>query len=243
MIRTPKEPLAHLASAWVAGIASLFLAVGSGGLLTPITPPILLGSGTPPQGDRILVEQDFAPPPEQSTEAAPQDNSIPVPTADVQIPPLPEITPPLQAPEMLEIQPVEPPQERTPPPAASPKTPEPKPAPQRPAAPSKSPSSSTNARAGGSPGGTGSPVLFSGAGGGRFPSLGYPSSARSARIEGTVRLLVTVESSGVPTSVSIESSSGHTVLDNTARDHVRRNWRWPSGDTRLFIVPIKFVLK
>jgi hypothetical protein len=24
---------------------------------------------------------------------------------------------------------------------------------------------------------------------------------------------------------------------------LRRNWRWPSGESRLFIVPIKFVLQ
>ena len=83
----------------------------------------------------------------------------------------------------------------------------------------------------------------SAAGGGRFPSPSYPSAARSARIDGTVVLLVTVESSGVPSSVEIRTSSGHTLLDTAARDHLRRNWRWPSGESRLFIVPIKFVLQ
>ena len=61
--------------------------------------------------------------------------------------------------------------------------------------------------------------------------------------DGTVVLLVTVESSGVPSSVEIRTSSGHTLLDTAARDHLRRNWRWPSGESRLFIVPIKFVLQ
>jgi TonB family protein len=56
-------------------------------------------------------------------------------------------------------------------------------------------------------------------------------------------LLVTVESSGTPSGVEVRTSSGHAILDNAARDHLRRNWRWPSGESRLFLVPIKFVLK
>jgi TonB family protein len=56
-------------------------------------------------------------------------------------------------------------------------------------------------------------------------------------------LRVSVEASGGPSSVEIRTSSGHAMLDNAARDHVRRNWRWPQGESRLFLVPIKFVLQ
>jgi protein TonB len=98
------------------------------------------------------------------------------------------------------------------------------------------------ARTDGTPGGS-QAVPFSGVGGGSFPAPAYPSSARAARVQGTVVLLVTVESSGVPSVVEIRTSSGHSMLDTAARDHLRRNWRWPSGEARLFLVPIKFVLQ
>jgi protein TonB len=56
-------------------------------------------------------------------------------------------------------------------------------------------------------------------------------------------LLVTVEASGLPGAVSVSSSSGHAILDSAARDHVQRRWRWPSGEVRRYIVPIRFVLQ
>lgn len=58
-----------------------------------------------------------------------------------------------------------------------------------------------------------------------------------------MRLLVTVESSGVPSSVAVQSSSGFSSLDNAARDQVSRRWRWPAGNVRRFIVPVRFVLQ
>lgn len=249
MIRPVHDSFAALASAWVSGIAALFLAIGTSGSLTPLTPPVSLGSGDLPPGERILIEQEFAPPP-----ADPQTSDEPSPpqqpaVADIEIPALPDITPPLQPPEMVELRPIEPIVERpkpptpTPTPTPPPETPRPKPAPTTPQSSPKTSQSTTPSRSNGPPSNTPSPVLFSGGGGGRFPAPGYPSSARSARLEGTVKLLVTVEASGVPTAVAIDSSSGHTILDTAARDHIRRNWRWPSGETRIFIVPIKFVLK
>jgi protein TonB len=247
MIRPVQDSLANLASAWVSGIAALFLAIGTTGSLTPISPTLTLGSGDQPPGDRVLLEQEFAPPPSD-----PQTAEEPIPAqapavAEVEIPALPDITPPLQPPEMLELRPVEPVVERTKPAPTTPPPetprPEPPPPPPQPQPSSKPARTSSTPRSTGTPSNNNTPVLFSGGGGGRFPAPGYPSSARSARLEGTVKLLVTVEASGVPTSVSIDSSSGHTLLDTAARDHIRRNWRWPSGETRLFIVPIKFVLK
>jgi protein TonB len=247
MIRPVQDSLANLASAWVSGIAALFLAIGTGGTLSPITPALVLGSGDQPPGDRVLLEQEFAPPPSD-----PQSPEDPLPTqtpvvTDVEIPAIPDITPPLQPPEMLELRPVEPVVERpksiTPPPPQETPRPEPPPSQPQPQPTTTPARPSTSPRTTGSPSNSNAPILFSGGGGGRFPSPSYPSSARAARLEGTVKLLVTVESSGVPTSVTVESSSGHTLLDTAARDHIRRNWRWPSGETRLFIVPIKFVLK
>ena len=256
MIRNPPQAPLALASAWVSGVAGLFLLVGIGGSLTPVSPPLRLSFGEPTSSPLVQVQEFLAPPEEASSEPPATEQSQTPPPVEVSIPPIPVVTPPLQPPEMAELQaaeplteppPVQPPPEPQPPKPAPAAEAKPTPAPAPPAttskaSPSPSPSTARPARTGGTPGGT-QPVPFSAAGGGRFPSPSYPSAARSARIDGTVVLLVTVESSGVPSSVEIRTSSGHTLLDTAARDHLRRNWRWPSGESRLFIVPIKFVLQ
>ena len=250
MIRAQPQSTLDLASAWVAGVAGLFLIIGLGGIITPVSPPIRLSFGESTSSPLVPVQEFLAPAEEASSEPTSPDQLQRPPTAEITIPPLPTITPPLQPPEMIEIQAPEPitvPPLAQRPPEPNPPKPEPATEPKtRPAstpASSKTPSSNArNSRPGGAPGST-QPVPFSAAGGGSFPAPAYPSSARSARLEGTVVLLVIVEASGSPTSVEIRTSSGHTILDTAARDHLRRNWRWPSGESRLFLVPIKFVLR
>jgi TonB family protein len=256
MIRTARQSSMDLLSAWVAGVALLFLVIGMAGSLTPISPPIRLSFGEHAAEAPVQV-QEFLPPGEEAASQAPTAEPAETPPpVEIAIPPLPNITPPLQPPEMTELQvpetlvdppPVQrppEPQPPVPPPPAETKS-KPAAAPAAPSAPSATKSAASPGRAGkagGTPGAA-QPVPFSAAGGGSFPSPSYPSAARSARLEGTVVLLVTVESSGTPSSVEIRTSSGHVMLDNAARDHLRRNWRWPSGESRLFLVPIKFVLK
>jgi protein TonB len=160
---------------------------------------------------------------------------------EIEIPPLPTIETPLIPPEMAELTPLEPVRE-DPPAKVEPQKPSPilKP---KPATQKNSASKNGNEGKTGS-GGSSAPTLFSGGGkSGRFPSPSYPASARSNGLQGFVRLLVVVESSGLPGSVSVESSSGHTSLDSAASDHVRRRWRWPTGEVRRYIVPIRFVLQ
>jgi TonB family protein len=241
MIRNDPQPLLDLASAWIAGVAGLFLLIGAGGALSPTSPALHFSAGDRSAAEPSRVEEVFSAPPEPSAPSTPEDaEAVPAPP-DIAIPPLPEITAPLQPPEMLEIQAIEPIPEQKPPARPHEKTlenPEPKPPSKR----SSAPAGAAGRTQAGNPG-EGQPLPFSTAGGGRFPAPAYPSSARSGRMEGTVVLLVHVEASGVPTAVEIRSSSGHTLLDTAARDHLRRNWRWPSGETRLYLVPIKFVLK
>ncbi|MFZ4766808.1 MAG: energy transducer TonB, partial [Roseimicrobium sp.] len=151
-------------------------------------------------------------------------------------PPLPS-EPVVQAPELPALLELATP----PPPPALPSRPAPRASATPKAAPSRA--SSTNAR---SPAGgvnANGPTLFTGASGGQFPAPAYPAFARSSRQQGTVRLLVTVESNGVPSMVSVERSSGFNSLDNAARDQVRRRWRWPSGGLRRYFVPVRFVLQ
>jgi len=53
----------------------------------------------------------------------------------------------------------------------------------------------------------------------------YPATARQARIEGTVRLLVHVLADGRVEEIRVEASAGHPDLDRAATDAVRQ-WRF-----------------
>lgn len=246
MIRPPHDINAHLASAWTAGIAALFLGIGFSGAGTPLLPegpPTLM---MVEEGDEVMAEE-FEPPPgveEPAAESA--EPALDEPIEELEIPPVPEITPPLTPPEMAEITPlekiVEPPKT---PPSVKPPTPKPRPVVERKPQPVQGTPGGTPGGASGpqgKPGGTGN-VVKAGGGKGRFPQPGYPSGARRSGLQGTVRLSVTVEASGLPASVNVIGSSGHAELDAAARDGVLRRWRWPTGDVRRFTVPVRFVLK
>lgn len=58
------------------------------------------------------------------------------------------------------------------------------------------------------------------------PPPPYPAMARRRRMEGEVLLRVQVDETGKPVAVEIERSSGHRLLDTTARDHVLKRWRF-----------------
>lgn len=81
----------------------------------------------------------------------------------------------------------------------------------------------------------------------RRTPLVYPRIARTERWEGTVLLLVSVAPSGRPDEITIERSSGHTVLDKAAIDTVTRWTFYPAKDGNIPIhsivkIPIKFSL-
>ena len=229
MINESKTSSTFLISAWSAGVALLFLGIGLHGATAPLLPPGDVGIQIKVRDDTVMVET-FQPP-----AAAILKESLPEPETkeeDIEIPTLPEITPPLTPPEMVEITPLDEVRE-----LPRPKPVKMKPAPRPPSRPASA-TGSNNAVNGSSP------ETFNRAGiAGRFPDPAYPASARAARQQGTVRLLVTVEASGIPSSVEITSSSGSGALDSAARDAISRRWRWPAGSVRKFIIPIRFVLQ
>ncbi len=241
MILPPKSSSAHLASAWTAGVATLFLAVGIGGAITPLVPGIQIETPVIDIGDNIMVEEfsSASAPAAEIPETQPEEQLV----EEVEIPPIPEIAPPLTPPDMVELTTLEPIVEKQPTPTPKPPDPKPKPQTTPRRTTTKPRSQGTSADGTGTGGGGGAPTLFTGAGGGNFPAPYYPASARTANKQGTVRLLVTVEATGVPSSVSVSGSSGHSILDSAARDHVQRRWRWPSGPIRRYIVPVRFVLQ
>lgn len=99
-------------------------------------------------------------------------------------------------------------------------------------------SSTTQAGTAGGTGGT-----TSGAGAGRRPSPPYPEFARSAGMQGIVRMSISVGPSGAVENVSVTGTSGYSALDAYAVSWVRRNWHWPaSGSAHRYAQPLNFRL-
>lgn len=81
----------------------------------------------------------------------------------------------------------------------------------------------------------------------KSPAPRYPTKAKSEGRSGRTQLRVTIDASGRPTDVGVETSSGHPDLDERARDTVRKRWRFtPPEGSRLtkttFLVEIEFKL-
>jgi len=60
----------------------------------------------------------------------------------------------------------------------------------------------------------------------RAAPLRYPPVAVRQRLEGTVLLRVLVDEQGRPVEVQVEQSSGHALLDRSAREQVLAGWRF-----------------
>lgn len=77
----------------------------------------------------------------------------------------------------------------------------------------------------------------------------YPHAAISAHMQGTVVLRVLVDETGKPLEVIVETSSGHAVLDKTAREQVLSRWRFHAaqqngqGVRAWARIPVTFDLK
>jgi protein TonB len=234
MIVATKQPSGYLASTWLAGIALVVFMVGVQGAVQPLLPRTTEPALVDHWGDEVLLAQ-FDSPASAAEEKPPEP--MPVEQPDIEIPPLPAIVSPLTPPEMVELNPLETPAPERPQVMKSPSS---KPKPQAETGRKMPPQ---NTGGGTQTGGVGAPALFTGGGSGRFPSPVYPAAARANRDQGTVKLLVTVEANGLPSSVTVLASSGSGTLDNAARDQISRRWRWPAGETRRYIVPVKFVLQ
>ena len=241
MISAPTTSSAYLASAWVSGIACLFLGIGLSGAVAPLVPDVPIEMTQIDTGNDVMLEEFSAPSAPAAAIEEPQTQDL---VEDVEIPPLPEIMPPLTPPEMVEITPLELIAERPAAPAPRPETKPRQTAGRKSPTPSRSQGTSGASSSGAGRGGRGGePVLFTGQGGGHFPAPYYPASARMEGKQGTVLLRVTVEASGVASSASVSTSSGSSILDAAARDHVQRRWRWPVGAVRDYTVHIRFRLQ
>ena len=81
------------------------------------------------------------------------------------------------------------------------------------------------------------------------PPPAYPRDAMMRRIEGTVVLEVLVGADGVPLDVRVQTSSGHRSLDEAARKHILKKWKFKPATQdghavqAVGLVPVKFVLR
>ncbi|CAN5671224.1 hypothetical protein BH11VER1_BH11VER1_31920 [soil metagenome] len=240
VILAQKNSNAHLASTWALGVALATLGIGLYGATQPLLPPTGNIVGVQDIGDSVFIEE-FDPPPAAASEVELPPETEPEIVEELEVPAVPVIEAPLHPPEMAELTPLEPLREDPP---AKVETQKPAPISKPKSVAQKSSASKTGKEGEIGSDSSGAPSLFSGTGkSGKFPSPSYPASARSNGLQGVVRLLVVVESSGLPGSVSVETSSGHTSLDLAASDHIRRRWRWPAGEVRRYIVPVRFVLQ
>jgi TonB family protein len=79
--------------------------------------------------------------------------------------------------------------------------------------------------------------------GGDRPIPPYPVIARESAEQGSVILLMSVDDTGVVTSIDVKESSGWPVLDHAALDFVKRHWIIPPvNGTRLFEATITYKL-
>jgi periplasmic protein TonB len=60
----------------------------------------------------------------------------------------------------------------------------------------------------------------------RATPLTYPAQALHQRLQGQVVLKVLVDEAGVPQEVTVEKSSGSSLLDRSAREQVLKGWKF-----------------
>jgi TonB family protein len=143
-------------------------------------------------------------------------------------------------------EPTPPPEEEPPPPPPPPTEPsefvieEPTPPPRPPNAPKPKPRARVATTLHGAPMG---PVTYSAAKANFIsaPHPTYPYEARRAKQTGSGRFMITFDSSGNVTDVSVLSSTGSAILDQTSMTTFRR-WRAKPGVPKV-IVPITYTLE
>lgn len=72
------------------------------------------------------------------------------------------------------------------------------------------------------------------------PPPNYPDEFQRNRIGGTVEVLITVSTNGLPTKVDIGRSSGSPALDRHVSEFIRREWRAEAGNSGNYRIAITF---
>ncbi len=248
-----REPLSPAVKRTLLALV-IFFHVGGGWALTQIEPvKLIVGDVSPMEVRMVSAEQPAAPSIEEAEPPPPVDLKPPPPPelATIVEPPPPDLPPPEFPIAKIDLPPPEvPPEPIIPiekPPEPKPKPPEPKPVQKRtpaPAAPVDSPPQQAAPRAPAAP----RTVSVSQLGYVVPPNPIYPTRSRKAGDQGTVTVRVLIDVTGRPSQVSLQASSGHPALDESALSAVRAAQFRPYSEGSVVqavwvIVPINFVLR
>ena len=219
----------------------IFFHVGGGWALTQVEPAkLVVGDIAPMEVRMVPAEQPVQPDP-------PLDEPPPLPEVP---PPRPELAtmvepPPHDLPPP--VFPVEAPPPKPPPQPEKPKPPPPKPVQKRPPTP-QAPVEAQPQQA--APAAPAAPKTVTASQLGYLvpPNPIYPTQARKAGEEGNAVVRVLVDVTGRPAQVSLQTSSGHPELDQSALSAVRAAQFRPYAEGGLaqavwVLVPINFVLR
>lgn len=252
LVEKPNENI--LAVSWLLAITVAFFVTGVVGFLQPDFPAIQItlsgmagaGQDDAPAQETTMAELEAQL--EQSSETVVEEVPVEIPEPIEMVPEvtedIPEIAEALVTEDVFTV-PVAPQIEQalTPVDPAKPK-PQVKPQPRRPTARVASSRSTGTSTGTAAVSGGGSGTGTSGTGGaGRMPKPPYPSWARSAGIQGTVRVSISVTPSGDVASASVIGTCGSSRLDEHAASCVRRMWKFPPGASRRYNFPISFRLR
>lgn len=76
-----------------------------------------------------------------------------------------------------------------------------------------------------------------------IPEMRYPVEAQRARIEGSFTLYFKVAPDGTIDDITVQKSTGATLLERAAKEHIRRYARLGNGQPREILVPFDFKLQ
>ncbi len=218
----------------------IFFHVGGGWALSQVEPVKLIVGDVAPMEVRMVSAAEPAPL-EIPLAEEPPPPEIPLPELATAIePPPPDLPPPEFPVEAKPPEPPKPPEKPKPPPKPV-QRPRPPPQPQ---APVDTTQQQAAPRAPAAP----RTVQASQLGYLVAPNPVYPARSRRAGEQGTATVRVLVDITGRPSQVSLQSSSGHSALDEAAISAVRAAQFRPYSEGGLaqavwVLVPIRFVLQ
>jgi protein TonB len=237
---TYKEPLTPTVKRALLALV-IFFHVGGGWALTQVEPAKLVVGDIAPMEVRMVSAEQPAQPDLPLDEPPPLPEVKPPPPdlATAVEPPPPDLPPP--------VFPVVAPPPKPPPQPEKPKPPPPKPVQKRPSTP-QAPVEAQPQQA--APAAPAAPKTVSASQLGYLvpPNPIYPARARKAGEQGSAVVRVLVDVTGRPAQVSLQTSSGHPELDQSALSAVRAAQFRPYAEGGLaqavwVLVPINFVLR
>jgi protein TonB len=237
---TYKEPLTPTVKRALLALV-IFFHVGGGWALTQVEPVKLVVGDIAPMEVRMVSAEQPAQPDLPLDEPPPLPEVKPPPPelATAVEPPPPDLPPP--------VFPVEAPPPPPPPQPEKPKPPPPKPVQKRPVTP-QAPVDAQPQQA--APAAPAAPKTVSASQLGYLvpPNPIYPARARKAGEQGSAVVRVLVDVTGRPAQVSLQTSSGHPELDQSAISAVRAAQFRPYAEggraqAVWVLVPINFVLR